>query len=150
LAPGGGPDTPASLIGPEALISPRRPTTVDAVDQPTARRVLADARFASSPPSPPKPAPGGALLLHPQRLLHLLRRRRQPNSTLALCRLDNLRANPAASLLVHHDHEDWSRLWWVRVDGRGKVVDDERETALALELLAAKYPRTGARRRRGR
>jgi PPOX class probable F420-dependent enzyme len=64
----------------------------------------------------------------------------KPKSTLALRRLDNLRANPAVTLLVHHDDEDWSTLWWVRVDGTGRIVDTDDERALALDLLAAKYP----------
>ena len=63
----------------------------------------------------------------------------KPKSTLALRRLDNVRANPAASLLVDHYDDDWTQLWWVRVDGRARVVDagDERDAALAA--LAAKY-----------
>lgn len=63
----------------------------------------------------------------------------KPKSTLALRRLDNLRANPAASLLVHHYAEDWSTLWWVRADGLGRLVDTEGERSRALEVLAAKY-----------
>ena len=47
----------------------------------------------------------------------------KPKSTLALRRLDNLRVNPSTALLVDHYAEDWSTLWWVRVDGRGRVVD---------------------------
>lgn len=60
-------------------------------------------------------------------------------STLALRRLDNLRSHPDASMLVHHYADDWSALWWVRVDGAGRVVDDRGESARALQLLAAKY-----------
>lgn len=63
----------------------------------------------------------------------------KPKSTLALRRLANLRANPAAALLVDHYAEDWSTLWWVRVDGRGRVVEDGPERDRALSLLAAKY-----------
>ena len=63
----------------------------------------------------------------------------KPKSTLALRRLANVRANPAAALVVDHYEEDWSALWWVRLDGNGRVlgVGDEREHA--LDLLAAKY-----------
>jgi PPOX class probable F420-dependent enzyme len=63
----------------------------------------------------------------------------KPKSTLALRRLANLRANAAASLLVDHYEEDWSALWWVRIDGRGRVADDEAERERALRLLGAKY-----------
>ena len=63
----------------------------------------------------------------------------KPKSTLALRRLDNLRVHPAASLLVDHYAEDWATLWWVRLDGTGRVVEDGAERDAALALLAAKY-----------
>ena len=63
----------------------------------------------------------------------------KPKSTLALRRLDNLRAHPAASLLVDHYAEDWATLWWVRLDGTGRVVEGGAERDAALALLAAKY-----------
>jgi PPOX class probable F420-dependent enzyme len=72
----------------------------------------------------------------------------KPKSTTALQRLTNVRARPHASLLVDHYDEDWSALWWVRVDGPARVAeagagDDTR--ARAVELLAAKYPQYRAR-----
>jgi PPOX class probable F420-dependent enzyme len=63
----------------------------------------------------------------------------KPKTTPALRRLANLRARPRASLLVDHYDEDWSRLWWVRVDGAGRVVDAGPERDRALDLLVAKY-----------
>lgn len=65
----------------------------------------------------------------------------KPKTTTRLRRLENLRANPSVSLLVDHWDEDWSRLWWVRVDGRATVVDDGTAPAVAplLEALRAKY-----------
>jgi PPOX class probable F420-dependent enzyme len=63
----------------------------------------------------------------------------KPKSTLALRRLDNLRAHPAAALLVDHYAEDWATLWWVRVDGTGRVLEDGAERDAALAVLAAKY-----------
>ena len=63
----------------------------------------------------------------------------KPKSTLALRRLDNLRANPSTSLLVDHYAEDWSTLWWVRVDGAGRVVDGGAERDAALQHLSEKY-----------
>jgi PPOX class probable F420-dependent enzyme len=64
----------------------------------------------------------------------------KPKSTLALRRLDNLRAHPYASLLVDHYSDDWSTLWWVRADGEARILDGGQEHAGALGLLAAKYP----------
>lgn len=63
----------------------------------------------------------------------------KPKSTLALRRLANLRADPRASLLVDHYAEDWDTLWWIRVDGDGRVLDDGPERAAALAALATKY-----------
>jgi PPOX class probable F420-dependent enzyme len=63
----------------------------------------------------------------------------KPKSTTALRRLDNLRANPHAALLVDHYADDWSTLWWVRVDGEGRVLDPGQEQDDALALLLAKY-----------
>jgi PPOX class probable F420-dependent enzyme len=53
----------------------------------------------------------------------------KPKRTTALRRLANVRANPAVALLVdHYDDADWGALWWVRADGRGRVLDPEGET----------------------
>jgi PPOX class probable F420-dependent enzyme len=63
----------------------------------------------------------------------------KPKSTRRLRRLENLRGNPNASLLVDHYADDWSTLWWIRVDGTGRILDDSREIAAATALLVAKY-----------
>jgi PPOX class probable F420-dependent enzyme len=63
----------------------------------------------------------------------------KPKSTPALRRLDNLRAHPAASLLVDHYSDDWGELWWVRLDGNGRVVTSGHERDRAITLLAGKY-----------
>jgi PPOX class probable F420-dependent enzyme len=63
----------------------------------------------------------------------------KPKSSFALRRLQNLKENSSFSLLVDHYEEDWSALWWVRVDGSGRVVQDPDERERALDLLAAKY-----------
>jgi PPOX class probable F420-dependent enzyme len=63
----------------------------------------------------------------------------KPKSTLVLRRLLNLSANPTAALLVDHYNDDWSQLWWVRVDGAGRVLETGAERDRALSLLAAKY-----------
>jgi PPOX class probable F420-dependent enzyme len=63
----------------------------------------------------------------------------KPKSTFDLLRLDNLRATSVASPLIDHYQEDWSTLWWVRVDGRGWVAESGDDRERALGLLAAKY-----------
>ncbi len=64
----------------------------------------------------------------------------KPKSTRALRRLDNIMANGSACLLVDHYEEDWSALWWVRLDGVARVVDSADEVAEVKGALAAKYP----------
>jgi PPOX class probable F420-dependent enzyme len=68
----------------------------------------------------------------------------KPKSTLALRRLDNVRAHPATTLLVDHYADDWSTLWWIRLDGRARVLEPGGpggvEHRWALDLLGAKYP----------
>jgi PPOX class probable F420-dependent enzyme len=64
---------------------------------------------------------------------------RKPKRTTKLKRLENIRANPRVSVLVDGYDEDWSRLWWVRLDGLARIVEEELERARALGLLEAKY-----------
>jgi PPOX class probable F420-dependent enzyme len=64
----------------------------------------------------------------------------KPKRTTALARLAHVRANPAVTVLAHHYEEDWSALWWVRVDGTAVVVDDPRSHPELVDPLVAKYP----------
>ena len=68
---------------------------------------------------------------------------RKPKRTAALKRLENIREHRQVAVLVDRYDEDWSRLWWVRLDGRARLVEDERERARAVGLLAAKYEQYG-------
>jgi PPOX class probable F420-dependent enzyme len=61
----------------------------------------------------------------------------KPKRTTALRRLENVRANPAVALLVDHYAEDWSTLWWVRAEGRARILDHD---AAGVRALVAKYP----------
>jgi PPOX class probable F420-dependent enzyme len=63
----------------------------------------------------------------------------KPKRTMELRRLDNVRENPHVQLVVDHYDDDWSALWWVRVSGRGHVVEDGTTREHAIELLAEKY-----------
>jgi PPOX class probable F420-dependent enzyme len=57
-----------------------------------------------------------------------------------LRRLANVRATGHASLLIDRYAEDWSTLWWVRLDGRGTVIDEPDSVPEARAALIAKYP----------
>ena len=63
----------------------------------------------------------------------------KPKRTYDLQRLRNLAERPAASLLVDHYDDDWSTLWWVRLDGDAQVLYDEPRRRDALAPLIAKY-----------
>jgi PPOX class probable F420-dependent enzyme len=64
----------------------------------------------------------------------------KPKRTRRLRRLENIRANPRVCLLVDVYGERWAELWWVRADGRARIVESGVELQLTRNLLAAKYP----------
>src|SRR3954470_6397156 len=65
----------------------------------------------------------------------------KPKRTARLRRLANVRGHPAVALLAdHYDDADWDALWWVRADGRARVLEaGDPEAAVAVDLLAARY-----------
>ena len=56
-----------------------------------------------------------------------------------LRRLRNIEANPRVSLLVDHYEEDWSRLFYILVEGTAKLLPEGKEQKAALGLLRRKY-----------
>jgi PPOX class probable F420-dependent enzyme len=65
----------------------------------------------------------------------------KPKRSQRLRRIENARVRPAATVIVdEYDDEDWSALWWVRVRGDARVLDDGEERERALALLRDKYP----------
>lgn len=63
----------------------------------------------------------------------------KPKRTTDLQRLRNIAANPAVSFLVDEYNDDWSHLWWVRVDGRASVATEGELHGRAVAALADKY-----------
>jgi PPOX class probable F420-dependent enzyme len=63
----------------------------------------------------------------------------KPKRTTALQRLRNIRENPNVCLLVDHYSEDWTTLWWVRLDCTAEVVRDEPRRSTLLGPLVHKY-----------
>jgi PPOX class probable F420-dependent enzyme len=63
----------------------------------------------------------------------------KPKRTTELKRLKNIAANPRVSVLVDHYQDDWTRLWWVRVDGAARIVTDQAEAQRAVDLLVERY-----------
>jgi PPOX class probable F420-dependent enzyme len=113
------------------------------VDEDRARGLLATARVARFATI----APGGRPALVPvtfalagATIYHAVDHK--PKATRRLARLAHLAADPRAALLAdHYDDADWAALWWVRADGRARVLEDAAapEAARALDLLAARY-----------
>lgn len=61
-------------------------------------------------------------------------------TTTRLARLADVSRDPRVALVVDHYAEDWSRLWWVRVDGTAAVLADGPRRGAAVGALRAKYP----------
>ena len=73
----------------------------------------------------------------------------KPKRSRDLKRLRNIAGNPRVSVLVDHYEDDWTRLWWVRVDGVARVVDHDAEAQRALDMLARKYAQYARTRPQG-
>lgn len=66
----------------------------------------------------------------------------KPKTTRKLRRLTNIEHNPVVSLLVDHYDDDWTQLWWVRVDGVATIHRDGdvlRDGYLALRAKYSQY-----------
>lgn len=61
-----------------------------------------------------------------------------------LARVQDLLVLPAVTVLVDRWSEDWTRLGWIRLSGRGLLLEPEprerEEHAAAIAALRAKYP----------
>jgi PPOX class probable F420-dependent enzyme len=68
----------------------------------------------------------------------------KPKTTRELRRLANIRGDPRVSVLVDHYEEDWAAVWWVRIDGRARVIDAGPALDHVVALLAEKYPQYAA------
>jgi PPOX class probable F420-dependent enzyme len=70
----------------------------------------------------------------------------KPKRGRRLRRLADIAADPRVSLLADHYDDDWSRLWWVELQGTAAELADPGAAELALDALTARYPRyAGAR-----
>ena len=61
-------------------------------------------------------------------------------TTMRLARLADVARDPRVALIVDRYAEDWSQLWWVRVDGTAEVLADGHPRAAVVAALRAKYP----------
>ena len=70
----------------------------------------------------------------------------KPKSTTNLKRLRNIAGKPNVSILIDHYENDWSRLWWVRLDGSARIVTEDVEIERAMDLLVQRYAQYRATR----
>jgi PPOX class probable F420-dependent enzyme len=63
----------------------------------------------------------------------------KPKRSRTLQRVENARVRPDVTVLVDRYDDDWSRLWWVRLRGKARVLDSGAEADEALRLLTEKY-----------
>lgn len=63
----------------------------------------------------------------------------KPKRSRTLRRIENARERPAVTVLVDHYEDDWTQLWWARLRGRARVLDEGEEAARALAALVVKY-----------
>ena len=73
----------------------------------------------------------------------------EPKRHPRLARLRHIRADPRVCLLAdHYEEDDWSRLWWVRVEGRAEILSGPAREG-PVDSLADKYPPYRAHRPAG-
>ena len=63
----------------------------------------------------------------------------KPKTTRRLKRLRNIETNPRVSVLLDHYDDDWTRLWWIRVDGTARLLYAGADFEEGIALLARKY-----------
>lgn len=63
----------------------------------------------------------------------------KPKRTADLQRLRNIEANPWVSVLFDHYDDDWSKLWWVRVEGRAHIAGEGADFENGIALLVKRY-----------
>jgi PPOX class probable F420-dependent enzyme len=72
----------------------------------------------------------------------------------ALARVRDIAAHPRVAVFVDRWDEDWSRLAWVRLEGRATVLEptdsSDREHTRAVSLLRARYPQYARQALEGR
>lgn len=73
----------------------------------------------------------------------------KPKRSSRLARLDDVRRDPRAAVLVDRYADDWAELWWVRIDGTAAVHESGELADRARAALAAKYAPYAAAPARG-
>lgn len=64
----------------------------------------------------------------------------KPKRHTRLARLRDIDADPRVGLLADHYDDDWSQLWWVRMDATAEVHDGGSLRDRAVAALVRRYP----------
>ena len=64
---------------------------------------------------------------------------RKPKTTYRLKRLRNIETNPQVSVLLDCYDDDWTKLWWIRIDGTARLLDSGPAFRQGIALLTGKY-----------
>jgi PPOX class probable F420-dependent enzyme len=57
-----------------------------------------------------------------------------------LKRVRNIRENPQVSLVIDHYEEDWTRLAYILIGGKARILNAGMKHRKAVQLLRRKYP----------
>jgi PPOX class probable F420-dependent enzyme len=68
----------------------------------------------------------------------------KPKSSTRLARLSDVARDPRVGLVADHYADDWTALWWVRIDGTAAVHTEGALRGRALAALVAKYAQYAA------
>lgn len=125
---------------------PRGATYAVGVDRPAMRRLVRDARVGHlatvSAEGLPHVVPVCYALLADTAYTAV---DHKPKRGPRLRRIANIEATGRACLLVDSYDEDWSQLWWVRLDGRARVAPDTASARAGLDALVSKYEQYSGR-----
>lgn len=68
----------------------------------------------------------------------------KPKTTTSLQRLRNIERDPRVTVLIDRYDDDWTHIWWVRIDGRGRLLHEGEERDHSIEALVERYPQYAA------
>jgi len=63
----------------------------------------------------------------------------KPKRSRDLHRLSNIARDPRVTLLVQDYSDDWTALWWCRLEGEARIAGEGADLDRATRLLQAKY-----------
>ena len=95
-----------------------------------------------APDGRPRPVPVCFVLADDAAILYtpLDDKPKQTDDPMRIARVRDIERDPRVSILADHWDEEWSRLGWLRAEGRATLLDPGAEQAGAVAALRARYP----------